>query len=380
MVALLRPHAQKYGPNLRELCTERKHYIQLKFLCQILDIFIATSNFSPALPCAMLQSWIRILIVAGFFVCAGMPFRSAQGLSLRVQPPSSSFPLTLRAARSSPSDLEIGGELAGTPPGTTRYLTRDDLLALPQVSYTVTDDVNFTGATQISGVFLEDLLRRLSVSAESDMVVAICSDRYHANYPKEYIAEHHPLLVLQINGQPPADWPKDSEVHRYDMGPFLISHPKFTPSFKIFSHSDEPQIPWGVVRLEFRDEKAVFASIEPRNLGAGDELLQAGFRIAQQNCFRCHNMGSEGGTKAGRPWLALSALANASPDYFVAYVRDPKSKNPHAQMHGNPDYDDKTIAALVAYFKTFSAPSGKSGLGKTGLEKSGLQEKPGQGK
>jgi hypothetical protein len=29
------------GPNLRELCPERKHYIQLKFLCQTLDIFIA---------------------------------------------------------------------------------------------------------------------------------------------------------------------------------------------------------------------------------------------------------------------------------------------------------------------------------------------------
>ena len=31
----------------------------------------------------------------------------------------------------------FAGDLAGLPSGTTRYLTRDDLLALPQVSYTV---------------------------------------------------------------------------------------------------------------------------------------------------------------------------------------------------------------------------------------------------
>jgi mono/diheme cytochrome c family protein len=303
----------------------------------------------------MPRRWIRILTIAGFLISAGMPFRSARGLSLRPKTVGSPFAFALHAARSSPSDLEVGGELAGAPPGATRYLTRDDLLALPQVSYTVTDDANFTGPTQVGGVPLEDLIRKLSASPDSDMAVAVCSDRYFANYPKAYIAEHHPLLVLQINGQPPAGWPKDSEAHRYDMGPFLISQPKFTPSFKIFSHSDEPQIPWGVVRLEFRKEDAVFRSIEPRGPKARDEMVQDGFRIAQQNCFRCHNMGNEGGTKAGRPWLVLSTWANTSPDYFAAYVRNPQSKDPHAQMKGNPDYDDKTIAALIAYFKTFAS-------------------------
>lgn len=263
--------------------------------------------------------------------------------------------LVLHADRSSPSDLELGGELAGLPPGTTRYLTRDDLLALPQVSYKVTDDANFTGPTQISGILLEELARRLSAASATDMVVAICGDLYHANYSKAYVAEHHPVLVLQINGQPPAAWPKDSETHRYDMGPFLISHSKFSPGFKIFSHSDEAQIPWGVLRLEFREEKAVFSAIAPRGPDAATEQVQSGYRIAQQNCFRCHNMGDEGGTKAGRPWLVLSAWATASPGYFAAYVRNPESKNPKAQMRGNPDYDDKTIAALIAYFKTFSS-------------------------
>jgi len=265
----------------------------------------------------------------------------------------------LHTERSSPFDLELGGEeLRGEPslpPGATRYLTRDDLLTLPQVTYTVTDDANFTGPTEVSGILLEDLAQALTASPNSDLLVAICSDEYHANYPHSYIAAHHPLLVLKINGQPPAGWPKDSETHRYDMGPYLISHARFSPAFKIFSHADSAQIPWGVVRLEFRNEKTVFDAIAPRGQQAADPAVQAGYRIAQQNCFRCHNSGPEGGMKSGHPWLVLSAWATASPQYFTDYVRHPQSRNPAAQMPGNPGYDDATIAALISYFKTFQS-------------------------
>ncbi len=141
------------------------------------------------------------------------------------------------------------------------------------------------------------------------------------------------------------------------MGPYMISHRKFLPSFKVSAYGDEVQIPWGVVRLEFRDESTVFEAIKPRGPGADDEAVQHGYWIARQNCFRCHNNGKEGGTKAGRPWLVLSAWATASPDYFAAYVRNPQAKNPHAQMPGNPGYNNKIIAALTAYFRTFSVPA-----------------------
>jgi hypothetical protein len=60
------------------------------------------------------------------------------------------------------------------------------------------------------------------------------------------------------------------------------------------------------------------------------------------------------GELAGLPWLVLSAWAVSSPEYFAAYVRDPKAKNPHAEMPGNPGYDDATIGALRAYFQTLS--------------------------
>ena len=257
--------------------------------------------------------------------------------------------------RSSPSDLELGGNLAGLPPETTRYVTRDQLLALPQETYTVTGDPNFAGPTQISGVALEELFHYLGAAPDSDLIVAMSDDQYHAHYPRAYMEAHHPLLVLTIDGKAPAGWPKDAEGHGSGMGPYMISHPNFTPSFRVLSHDDEAQIPWGVVRVEFRNEKAVFGSIAPRGPHADDPAVQSGYRIAQQNCLRCHNMGPNGGQKAGRPWMVLSAWATASPDYFNAYVRDPRSKNTHAQMPGNPGYDDATLHALADYFRTFSS-------------------------
>ncbi len=266
-------------------------------------------------------------------------------------------PVPLHAERSSPADLELGGNLAGLPPGTTRYITRNELLALPQDTYTVTGDPNFAGPTRISGVLLEELIRRLGAAKGSDLIVALSHDQYCAHYPRAYIEAHNPLLVLTINGRPPADWPKDAEGYGSDMGPYMVSHPNFTPTFKVLSQDDEAQIPWGVVRIEFRDAMSVFGSISPRGPHAADPMVQSGYRIAQQSCLRCHNMGSNGGRKSGHPWLVLSAWATASPDYFTAYIRDPRSRNPRAQMPSNPGYDDATLRALADYFRTFSSGS-----------------------
>jgi len=245
----------------------------------------------------------------------------------------------------------------GLPPESTRFITRDELLAMPQVNLTITGDPNFSGPTKIRGVKLEDLVRRMAASPGSAMVVAICDDGYRANYPPDYLAAHHPVVVLQVNGEPPSGWPKAAEDHTSSMGPYMITNAKFTPSFKILAHADEAQIPWGVVRLEIREEKAVFGAIVPSGPYAGDREVQDGFRIASQNCFRCHDAGSEGGQKAGRSWEMLAAMAAASPNDFAAYIRAPLSQNPQTQMPANPQYDDTTLAAITAYFRTFSKPA-----------------------
>ena len=77
---------------------------------------------------------------------------------------------------------------------------------------------------------------QLAADAAADLIVAICDDKYRANYTRSYVNAHQPLLVLKINGQLPSGWPKALDGHGYDMGPFLISHPHFVPSYRILSH------------------------------------------------------------------------------------------------------------------------------------------------
>ncbi len=259
----------------------------------------------------------------------------------------------LRVTRGSALDLEVGGELAGLPAGAVRYLTREDLKAMPQVRYRVTDDANFDGAVQISGIELEVLAQKLGAGGEKAVIVAVCGDLYRAHYTRDYVEAHRPVLVLEINGKGPEGWPKRKEGSGAGMGPYLISHPQFTPSFKILGNEEEAQIPWGVVRLEFRSEETVFAAITPRKANASDPKVQAGYRIARQNCLRCHGPASYGRLKGQLDWAGIAFFVDASPKDFAAYVRNPKTVVKTAEMPGNPGYDDATVEALMAYFRTF---------------------------
>jgi mono/diheme cytochrome c family protein len=258
----------------------------------------------------------------------------------------------LHVVRYSPGDLEVGGELAGLPAGSMRYVRYRDLLSLPQESYTVSDDTNFPNGARIGGVALAALIQRFAAAPDAALTVAICYDKYRTNYPRDYMAAHHPILVLRIDGKLRDDWPKSE--HGGPLGPYLISHPVFKPSFKVLSHEDEPQIPYGVTRLEFRQESVVFGAIRPASRWRENEQVQQGYIIARQDCFRCHNMGAEGGTMAGSSWPKLGALAAIDPRRFRAIVRDPASIKPDTKMPAQAGYDDATLDALTAYFRTFA--------------------------
>jgi mono/diheme cytochrome c family protein len=272
---------------------------------------------------------------------------AVSGAAGRNAPQAPALSTKLHAARTSPSDLALSGDLAGVPRGETRYLARDDLVGISQPMTISPDDGNFKEAAKVRAIPLEDLTRALGVPT-TDMLIADCKDKYQSHYIRRYLIDHHPVLVTALNGAPL----KESTVDDY--GPYMIAHMNFNPAFKILAHEDEPQIPWGVVHLAFRDEATVLGAIAPRGAHAGDAALQDGFKIAQQNCFRCHNNGAEGGLKSGVTWTALAALAAYSPDFFKVYVRDPKSKNPNTRMAANAEYDSTTMAALIAYFRTFT--------------------------
>ena len=245
----------------------------------------------------------------------------------------------LHAAREAPTDLQIG----------TAFLSYQDLLHLPQSEFTVQDE-NFLKPAKITGVSLEELSRRFG--SAGDMLVAFCKDGYRSNYPPAYLAAHHPVLVLTVDGKAAADWP--TAHGGSELGPYVIANPGFTPSFHVLSHSDEQAIPFQVIKLEFRNEHQVFGAIAPHGDFAPGTPVMDGYRIAEQNCFRCHNMGAEGGQMAGIGWPVLAMMAKSSPEFFAKYVRNPQALNPKSRMAASPQYDDETIAALRAYLSTFA--------------------------
>src|ERR1700733_12393767 len=157
----------------------------------------------------------------------------------------------LFANRLAPTDLEVG---------TGQFIPYQNLLRLPQVSFTTSGDSNFPSPARVSGVPLDVL--RSSFDPKADMVVAICADGYRSSYPAAYLAAHHPVLVLKVNGQAQDGWPKTHDGG--ELGPYVVSNPDFVPSFKVLAHSDEAQIPFRVVRLAFRDEREVFGAIAPQ--------------------------------------------------------------------------------------------------------------------
>jgi mono/diheme cytochrome c family protein len=263
--------------------------------------------------------------------------------------------LVLQTARHAPSDLEIGGSLQGVPQGQTRFVSYKSLLSLPQETYTVTDDTNFGTTVRISGVSLAKLPGWLGAQDGATMVIAICDDKYAAHYPASYLDAHHPLLVLKVNDRQPDQWPLG--IAHLPMGPYMVSHPSFKPSFRVLSHDDEAQIPWGVVRLDLRREQTVYAPIEPQGAAAKDPVVLQGYAIARQNCFRCHSRSGEGGQKSKLLWRNLAQEAVSNPTQFDAYVRHPKNTNSQSQMTASPQYDDATLNALRRYFASFQEGS-----------------------
>jgi mono/diheme cytochrome c family protein len=259
--------------------------------------------------------------------------------------------LALYPERLSPQDLKLSGHLFESSQPAVRFVAYEELLELPQQTFSPKDDGNFPAGAVLSGIPLEELIRAIAVPDSGLLVAAVCYDKYEAHYTAEYRAAHHPMLVLRIGGEPPPSWPKSGGS---SYGPYLISHASFTPAFHVLSHSDEPQIPYGVLELRFLRENEVLNALLPAGKYAADSSVMQGYRIAFQNCFRCHNEGPFGGRKAGVNWETLAQFAALDPAWFAEFVHDPKSRDSKASMPGNPQYDAKTLQALTGYFQAFS--------------------------
>ena len=59
---------------------------------------------------------------------------------------------------------------------------------------------------------------------------------------------------------------------------------------------------------------------------------------------------------AGSSWLQLAKMARSDDARFRRIIHDPASVTSGARMPAQPGYDDATLDALTAYFKTFAEP------------------------
>lgn len=245
---------------------------------------------------------------------------------------------------------------ADIAPGTVRYISYQQLLKFPQTTVTVTGDENFRELQQqkltVTGIYLDVLERSLGVLPNSDLLTALCSDGYHTTYTRDYVKAHRPILALKIDGLPVETWV--AQTHNDDPGTYFITHADFTPSFSVSSFQEIPKIPAKITRLEFGTAERVYGAIAPNSRDTLNPKVIAGFRIAQQHCYRCHNMGSYGGTKAGKEWHMLGNFASSSPAIFERYLRDPKSVDPKSTMTCEPQLGEPAAKALQAYFQTFA--------------------------
>jgi hypothetical protein len=256
--------------------------------------------------------------------------------------------LELHQSRTADSDLEV----RGLAKDGSRFVTRASLEALPQVDALVKRDQNFPDFPQngvrVRGVDFRVLERALGVGAAPSAVEGMCTDKYGAPFPVEYVKQHRPILVLTMEGLTTKAWA--AKTHTDDLGPYFVAYDNFTPAFRVFSHEDRPQFPVQMTRLEFAPERQIFAGIRPA--WTTDSTVSQGYEIAQQNCFRCHSAGGYGGTKSGRSWKTLGKDARERPEWFARRVHDPQSVDAKAEMPPNPEYDRATLTALTKYFST----------------------------
>ena len=263
----------------------------------------------------------------------------------------------LHPKREDASDLEVTGLLKGVPPGESRFVSRRFLVALPQTAATIEVGVDFgdkpgTGL-EVTGIYLDVLARSLGAKDAAIAMAAICNDGYTSTFPAEYIQRHRPIFVLSIDGLTPHDWAVKN--HGFDAGPYFIGYQAFAPSFQVLAHVDRPQQPDGLKKIVFETEGRLLGGIMPKKVaGSNRQAEMDGYRIARQNCYRCHNAGGYGGTKAAVTWSTIGSIAKNRPEYFAAWVRDPQSIKVKSAMPPNKDYDKATLMALQRYFATFA--------------------------
>ncbi len=279
----------------------------------------------------------RLLLVAAF--------------SLATTCGASAAPLSASATRSSAQDLEVTAVAADGTVSPPRYYSYEQLSTLPQVTVQTEKDPNTGKSATYTGVLVSNLFAAFGATPQQDVLGMTCYDHYTQYYDADYDAKHQPILLLKFDGLPPAKWPQTDQ--NTPQGPYSVVYQKFVPSETIYGYVQPPRIPFGVVKAQLLSRSQAYGPFAPKT-NATDPQVQKGYTIAMGSCISCHNAGDQGGTMAMRPWSILAIYAATNSDHFRSYVVNPQKFNPTTKMPAHPTFDDKTLDALQAYFKTMA--------------------------
>ncbi|HEY1765951.1 MAG TPA: cytochrome c [Opitutaceae bacterium] len=278
--------------------------------------------------------------------------------------------LDLHPTRSSATDLEVTGRLAGVTPGDARFVAWSDLRALP--TRVLEMDGEFVSGKQlVTALFLADLMKALPVKPGTDCFLATCADGYASVFTSAFMARYRPFLVLEINGKGPKDWPPKGLA--FNPGPYVITvSTTLAPEFATYRDSEHKR-PWSVTTLEAASYAERFKAIYSGRWARLSASAQDGREIWVNSCASCHQGPAEvfGGTKAGRPFQAIQAYAGYDRMFFDKYVRDPKSIMACAQMEPHPHYGDAELDGLAAFLTPERQPSSTQAPGGPPLRKIG---------
>lgn len=261
---------------------------------------------------------------------------------------SSARALEFHAQRGSPFDLALTGRLVGVPRGETRYVSWEELRALPNAQVRL-DGEFAKGPETLTVVFLSDLWKALPALPGADTILATCTDGYAGVYTSDFIGRFRPFLVLEIDGKGPRDWPPPGLA--FNPGPYAVTVSEdLVPAAAHFLDIEHKK-PWNVTTIEIASYAERFKGIYSGNWASIGPAAQSGREIWVNSCASCHSgpTGAFGGTKSGRPFKVIAAYAAYYRPYFTKYVRDPKSLVPCAKMEAHPGYTDEQMDNLIAF-------------------------------
>ena len=266
---------------------------------------------------------------------------------------SNASPLQSSETSQDPLDLQVFTLDSQGIRTKTVYYSYDQLLTLPTVTVKTERDPNTNTPATYTGVYISDLFEAFGADASFDVIGANSVGYLKQYYDRDYLARHRPILLLKLDGKPPADWPTtehaDGKVtHEGWLGPYCVVHDSFSPAETVYGYVEEPRNVCGVVSLELTNFTQSLGRLTPKKGGNDPEVVK-GQKIAVGSCISCHKLGNVGGKQAS--WGALAASVVISKDNFKKKVTNPQSVNPTSHMPPHPTFDDKTFNALEAYCK-----------------------------